>query len=86
MSDEPVNKSYGWADEIFSNQYEIDPKYRDMLAMLAAAMKGEPDAAQHFYERAQVDGASEEELRRIAQIVRPSQPEVEAPTTSAQSE
>lgn len=86
MSGGPMPKPYEWADEIFSDEYDIDPKYRDMLAMLASAMRDDPDAAQHFYNRAQVDGASEEELRRITQIVQSSQMDIEAPPPNAQSE
>ncbi len=81
MSGGPMPKPYEWADEIFSDEYDIDPKYRDMLAM-----RDDPDAAQHFYNRAQVDGASEEELRCITQIVQSSQMDIEAPPPNAQSE
>lgn len=69
MSENAEHKPYEWADALFSNKYEIDPKYRDMLAMLAASMMGEQGAAQHFYNQAIVDGASDEELARVAQVM-----------------
>ncbi len=86
MTDGPMPKPYEWADEIFSDAYDIHPKYRDMLAMLASAMRDDPDAARHFYHRAQGDGANEEELRRIVQIVQSSRTDIEAPLANAQSE
>lgn len=72
MSEEVEHKPYEWADALFSNKYDIDPKYRDMLAMLAACMMGEQGAAQHFYNQAIVDGASDEELARVAQAMNSS--------------
>jgi hypothetical protein len=72
MTDEPVHQPYEWADQLFSNRYDIDPKYRDMLAMMAATMMGNPGAAQHFYNQALVDGASDDELNRVVQIARSS--------------
>ncbi len=84
MSDEPAHKSYEWADALFSNKYDIAPKYRDMLAMLAASMMGNPGAAQHFYNQAIVDGASDEELHRVAQIAQSSQIEIGNLSTNVQ--
>ncbi|HZQ05541.1 MAG TPA: hypothetical protein VFD70_03115 [Anaerolineae bacterium] len=72
MSEEPVKKSFGWAEQLFANQYDVSPKYRDLLAMLAAAMMGDTETAQHFYDQAIADGASDEELERVASFVRMS--------------
>jgi hypothetical protein len=68
MSEETGHKPYDWAEQLFRGDYEVAPKYRDMLAMLAATMMGNPGAAQHFYNRALVNGASDVELRRVVEI------------------
>src|SRR5438445_2943430 len=65
MNDEPKHKPYEWVDKMFSRSDDVDPKYRDMLAMLAMLMMGNPDAAQHYFAKAIVDGASDDELRRV---------------------
>ncbi len=70
MSEETNHKPYEWAEHLFRGEYEVAPKYRDMLAMLAATMMGNPGAAQHFYNRALVDGASDVELRRVVETSR----------------
>jgi hypothetical protein len=62
MSEETSGKSYEWAEQLFRCDYEVAPKYRDILAMLASTMMGNPGAAQHFYNRALVDGASDAEM------------------------
>jgi hypothetical protein len=62
MSENVIHKPYEWADKVFQNAPDVEPKYRDMLAMLAAAMMGNSGAAQHFYNRAIIDGASDAEL------------------------
>ncbi|MDE3089337.1 MAG: hypothetical protein KGJ80_08120 [Chloroflexota bacterium] len=67
VSDPPA---YEWADKAFEGAPDVEPKYRDLLAMLAAAMMGDPGAAQHFYNRAAVDGASAAELQRFADLAR----------------
>lgn len=67
MSEETDHKPYNWAEHLFRGDYEVAPKYRDMLAMLAATMMGNPGAARHFYNRALVDGASDVELRRVVE-------------------
>jgi len=72
MSDQPTQQSFDWAEQLFANKYDVNPKYRDLLAMLAAAMMGDTDAAQHFYDQAIADGASDEELERVASFVRMS--------------
>jgi hypothetical protein len=66
MSDEPKHKPYEWADKMFQGAPDVAPKYRDMLAMLASMLMGNENAAQHFYAQAVVDGASDEELRRVS--------------------
>ena len=66
MSDEPRHKPYEWADKMFQGAPDVAPKYRDMLAMLASMLMGNENAAQHFYAQAVVDGASDEELRRVS--------------------
>jgi carboxymuconolactone decarboxylase family protein len=76
MADQPEHKAYEWAEEMFSDRYDITPKYRDLLAMLAASMMGNPGAAQHFYNRALADGASDEEIRRAVEVARSSQVEI----------
>ena len=65
MSDSPVHKPYEWAEKMFEGAPDVAPKYRDMLAMLASTLMGNEGAAQHFYAKAVVDGASDEELRRV---------------------
>lgn len=50
---------------MFSRSADVDPKYRDMLAMIAMLMMGNQDAAQHYFAKAIVDGASDDELRRV---------------------
>lgn len=72
MSDESTNPQFEWAEQLFANKYDVSPKYRDMLAMLAASMIGSPDAAEHFFNQAKQDGASEEELARVASFMRMS--------------
>src|SRR5438874_1588121 len=64
MSDEPQHKPYEWADKMFQGAPDVAPKYRDMLAMVASMLMGNEQAAQHFYARAVVDGASDAELKR----------------------
>jgi hypothetical protein len=66
MSDEPKHKPYEWADKMFQGAPDVAPKYRDMLAMLASMLMGNESAAQHFYAQAVVDGASDDELRRVS--------------------
>jgi alkylhydroperoxidase/carboxymuconolactone decarboxylase family protein YurZ len=83
VTDEPQHKQYEWADELFSNKYDIDPKYRDMLAMLASAMMGNPGAVQHFYDQAIIDGAQDAELQRVVQLARSSLLELGDRTTNA---
>lgn len=80
------HKPYEWAEELFSNKYDIDPKYRDMLAMLASTMMGNPGAAKHFYNQALVDGASDQELARVAQIVHAATAEIAKQMVRAQPE
>ncbi len=70
MSDEnkpvdPQNRPFDWVDKTFSRSDDVDPKYRDMLAMIAMLMMGNRDAAQHYFAKSIVDGASDEELRRM---------------------
>lgn len=72
MGDENKSGQFDWAEQLFANKYDVSPKYRDMLAMLAASMMGSPDAAEHFYNQAVADGASEEELARVASFMRMS--------------
>jgi hypothetical protein len=73
MSDEPKHTPYEWADKTFGNTSGVAPKYRDMLAMLASWMMGNTGAAQHFYARAVVDGASDEELDKLVKLAQASQ-------------
>jgi hypothetical protein len=68
MSNVSDHPAYEWADKAFEGAPDVEPKFRDLLAMLAAAMMDNPGAAQHFYDRAVVDGASDTELQRIAEI------------------
>ena len=70
MSEEPKHAPYEWAEHLFRGEYDVAPKYRDMLAMLAATMMGNVGAAQHFYNRALVNGATDEELHRVTEIGR----------------
>ncbi len=70
MSNASDPPTYEWADKAFEGAPDVEPKYRDLLAMLAAAMMGDPGAAQHFYNRAVVDGASAAELQRFADLAR----------------
>ena len=70
MSEEARPGPYEWAEQLFRGDYEVAPKYRDVLAMLAATMLGNPGAAQHFYNQALVDGASDAELSRVLEIGR----------------
>lgn len=70
MSRDTEHASYEWADKAFEGAADVEPKYRDLLAMLAAAMMGNHGGAQHFYNRAIVDGASDAELHRMAEIAR----------------
>jgi hypothetical protein len=72
MSEEHNNPQFDWAEQLFANKYDVSPKYRDMLAMLASSMMGSPDAAEHFFNQAKADGASEEELARVASFMRMS--------------
>ena len=65
QNDEPKHKPYEWADQMFQRAPDVAPKYRDMLAMVASMLMGNENAAQHFYAQAVVDGASDEELRRV---------------------
>ena len=65
--DEPQKRPFDWVDKTFSRSEDVDPKYRDMLAMIAMLMMGNRDAAQHYFAKAIVDGASDEELRRVVQ-------------------
>ncbi len=67
MGEDHVHKRYEWADKLFSSAPDVAPKYRDMLAMLAMMMMGNPGAAQHFYAKAVIDGASDDELRRVSE-------------------
>ena len=76
MSEARDHAVYEWADKLFQSAPNVAPKYRDMLAMLAAATMGNVGAAQHFYNRALVDGASDAELKRIAEIARAQQIEI----------
>jgi hypothetical protein len=84
MSDESDHKPYEWADKMFSNEYDVEPKYRDMLAMLAAAMMGERGATEHFYNQAIVDGATDEQLKRVIQTAQSSLMDMGDPTTRVQ--
>ncbi len=65
MNDEPKHKPFEWVDSMFSRSDDVDPKYRDMLAMVAMLMMGNQDAAQHYFAKAIVDGASDDELQRV---------------------
>ena len=64
-NEEPQRQPYEWVDKMFSRSDDVDPKYRDMLAMTAMLLMGNQPAAHHFYAKAVVDGASDEELRRV---------------------
>jgi hypothetical protein len=65
MTDSASHKPYEWADKMFQGAPDVAPKYRDMLAMLASMLMGNEGATQHFYAKAVVDGASDEELQRV---------------------
>ncbi len=65
MSDSSAHKPYEWAEKMFEGAPDVAPKYRDMLAMLASMLMGNEAAAQHFYAKAVVDGASDAELGRV---------------------
>lgn len=68
MSREPSPAAYAWADKAFENAPDVEPKYRDLLSMFAAAIMGNVDAMEHFYRRARADGASDEELLRMSSL------------------
>lgn len=68
MSQEQDQQPFDWAEQFFRGDYEVAPKYRDMLALVAAKMMGDRGAAEHFYDRALVDGATDDELRRVVEI------------------
>jgi hypothetical protein len=70
MSNEPSHKPYEWAEKMFQNAPDVAPKYKDMLAMLAFSLMGNEGAAQHFYAKAVVDGASDAELKRVAETAK----------------
>jgi hypothetical protein len=70
MNEKPSHKPFEWADEMFSKSPDVEPKYRDMLAMLAMTLMGNGEAAQHFYAKAVIDGASDDELRRSAEMAK----------------
>ena len=70
MSEESHPPAHDWVDQAFQSAPNVEPKYRDLLAMLAAALMGNAGAAQHFYNQAIADGASDAELQRMADIAR----------------
>ncbi len=84
MSDEPKHKPYEWADKMFEGAPDVAPKYRDMLAMLASLMMGNAGAAQHFYAKAVIDGASDEELRRVSETANIAKMDIGDPATNVQ--
>ncbi|MBI4673894.1 MAG: carboxymuconolactone decarboxylase family protein [Chloroflexi bacterium] len=68
MTQETTPPRHEWIDKLFEDKQSIPPKHRDLLAMLASSLMGNPDAAQHFYNRAIVDGATDQELARMVAI------------------
>lgn len=68
MSEETKPSRREWIEKMFEDKPNILPKHRDLLAMLASSLMGNPDAAQYFYNRAIVDGATDQELARMVEI------------------
>jgi hypothetical protein len=84
MSNQPLHKPYEWAEKMFQNAPDVAPKYRDMLAMLACSLMGNEGAAQHFYAKAVIDGASDAELKRVSETAKIAKMDIGDLTTNVQ--